>query len=131
VNWQNITLAISLQMSITERTFYFMPAQQTRSAAIVTSQYVKKGLYPVKKLRLTIGEVTVNAKQAIIPPGSDGNPRSWVCPTCKLPKAKRKALCDVVQYGFEWDRIVTVFTCKCGQQFYSSYLNWHLDTKEA
>ena len=84
-----------------------------------------------KKLRLTIGDVTVNAKLAIIPQGSNGNPGTWVCPTCLNPKARKKPLCDVVQYGFEWDRITTVFTCKCGQQFFNSYLNWHEGERQA
>src|SRR5690348_14582648 len=85
----------------------------------------------LKKLRLTIGEMTVNARQAIIPPGGDGRPGTWVCPHCLKPRARRKPSCDAIQYGFEWDRITTVFTCSCKQQFFSSYINWHEGNPEA
>lgn len=81
------------------------------------------------KLKLTLGEIGVSAKQAIVNPGNESDPRKWMCPSCHNPKAKRKALCDLVQYGFEWDYITTVMLCKCGQQFFSAYRNWHIQSE--
>lgn len=83
-----------------------------------------------KRLKLTIAGVSVNARGALIV-GTEGKDfGKAVCPACRILRAKRKPLCDMVQYGFEWDDHTTVFTCKCGCQYFIQSRIW-LEDKES
>lgn len=43
------------------------------------------------------------------------------CPDCKTRAAKRKAVLDIIQYGFFDDEQKTVFRCKCGAFYWVAF----------
>lgn len=62
--------------------------------------------------------------------GHDKDISDYGCPICRRSSDKLKPVTDITQYGFEYDKVVTVFYCKkCKQYVAVSYLLWAHWTK--
>ncbi len=79
----------------------------------------------ISKLKLTLNGLKIDAKRANVPIGHHDEYKEWACPVCKHTRQGTKAICCIIQYGFEWDGVTTVMKCPCGQQFFSEYKTWH------
>jgi hypothetical protein len=66
------------------------------------------------------------AKVAWFKNGESGKPELARCPYCQNEKRKKRAVLDVIQFGFEWDDHMTVFRCSCGGFFFTEYKIWHV-----
>jgi hypothetical protein len=81
------------------------------------------------KFKIQVDGINVNARRAIKPEDFAGDPATFVCPSCRQAKNRKKAIVDCTQYGFTWDHVITVFKCKCGQQFFGEYQVWHTESE--
>jgi RNA polymerase subunit RPABC4/transcription elongation factor Spt4 len=73
-----------------------------------------------------LDNLQIKAKRAIVYEDCKAMPGSWICPNCKDCMAPAEPICDYIQYGFEWDHMITVLQCQsCGQHFFSDYDLWH------